>query len=83
MGKSKGTVLVYGLIDGMMAMVLLVRAVIAVLRRGLVWSLSWCKLLFYGEKQKPNSVFAPEVPAGGKPLIKKVRINVIVYRYVP
>ena len=47
--KSKGTVLVCGLTDGIVVMVLLIRAVIAFLRRGLVWYGRYhgvCKLLF-------------------------------------
>ena len=66
LNESKGTILTYGLIGGIGALVSLVRVVFAFLRRRLVRLLSWSVAVIL-QKQKPrNLLFAPKVPAGGQ-----------------
>ena len=64
--ESKGTILLYGLIDGVGATDSLVRVGFVFLRRRLVRLLSWSVAVIL-QKQKPrNLLFAPKVPAGGQ-----------------
>ena len=58
LNESKGTILTYGLIGGIGALVSLVRVVFAFLRRRLVRLLSWSVAVLC-KKQKPNLLFAP------------------------
>ena len=59
LNESKGTILTYGLIGGIGALVSLVRVVFAFLRRRLVRLLSWSVAVILCKKQKPNLLFAP------------------------
>ena len=80
--ESKGTILLYGLIDGVGATDSLVRVGFVFLRRRLVRLLSWSVAVIL-QKQKPrNLLFAPKVPAGGQTPNRKSE-NYLIWNNVP
>ena len=75
LNESNGTILTYGLIDGIGALVSLVRVVFAFLRRRLVRFISWCSRYFM-QKPKAQICFSHQkFQLEAKPLIEKVRID--------